>query len=214
MPQELQAEGDDMFTGFASRLDPANLKPSMLQASNNMRLGRGVAQPRRGTKRLTPIGMVNLSMVGSGLFVDSLGRDNIVMVFSDRMYLYRPEQGGAASYTSPAYLFPAGRTIAQGAICDVVQALDKLYIFRGMERDTRYGTGSGSTTSALSFTHAAVNPGATVTVTATWRNAFSTVYAVNDEVTIFNLTAPTTNKLTSQIRQSCTPKSKQFRVKR
>lgn len=197
MAQELQAEGDDMFTGFASRLDPANLKPSMLQASNNMRLGRGIAQPRRGTKRLTPIGMVNLSMVGSGLFVDSLGRDNIVMVFSDRMYLYRPEQGGAASYTSPAYLFPAGRTIAQGAICDVVQALDKLYIFRGMERDTRYGTGSSSTTSALSFTHAAVNPGATVTVTATWRNAFSTQYAVNDEVTIFNLTAPSTYLLNS-----------------
>jgi len=199
MPQELQAEGDDMFTGFASRLDPANLKPSMLQASNNMRLERGIAQPRRGTKRLTPIGMINLSMVGSGLFVDAQGRDNIVMVFSDRMYLYRPEQGGQASYTSPAYLFPAGRTITQGGICDVVQALDKLYIFRGMERDTRYGTGSTSTTSALSFTHAAVSAGNTVTVTATWINGFSTQYAVNDEITIFNLTAPNTYLLNSFI---------------
>lgn len=199
MPQELQAEGDDMFTGFASRLDPANLKPSMLQASNNMRLERGIAQPRRGTKRLTPIGMINLSMVGSGLFVDAQGRDNIVMVFSDRMFLYRPEQGGAAAFTSTGYLFPVNRTITQGGVCDVVQALDKLYIFRGMERDTRYGTGSSSTNSALSFTHAAVNAGATVTVTATWRNGFATQYTVNDEITIFNLTAPSTYLLNSFI---------------
>ena len=53
MAQEIQAEGDDMFVGFASRLDAANLKPGMLQASFNTRLQRGVAQPRKGTKRLT-----------------------------------------------------------------------------------------------------------------------------------------------------------------
>jgi hypothetical protein len=49
MAQEQQVEGDDTFIGFASRLDAANLKPGMLQASFNTRLQRGIAQPRKGS---------------------------------------------------------------------------------------------------------------------------------------------------------------------
>ena len=88
MAEELQAEGDDTFVGFASRLDPANLKPGMLQASFNTRLQRGIAQPRKGTKRLTDNDLALLTMVGSGLYVDDEGRDNIVLVFTNEMYLY------------------------------------------------------------------------------------------------------------------------------
>jgi hypothetical protein len=41
------------FMGFASRLNPLTLQPGMLQDSVNMRLDRGVAQTRKGSKRLT-----------------------------------------------------------------------------------------------------------------------------------------------------------------
>jgi len=41
------------FLGFASRLNPLTLPAGMLQDSVNMRLDRGVAQTRRGSKRLT-----------------------------------------------------------------------------------------------------------------------------------------------------------------
>ena len=173
MPQELQAEGDDMFIGFASRLDPANLKPGMLQASFNTRLQRGIAQPRKGTKRLTENDLIELTMVGSGLYVDGSGRDNIVLVFTDRMYLYKPAQGPDPEDLSAAYLFPAGRTIDVGGICDVVTALNKIYIFRG-----KYD----KTTFAATESNGDILNGETGTITIT--TTLPHGYATGDEVTI------------------------------
>ncbi|NBW15258.1 MAG: hypothetical protein EBR82_45420, partial [Caulobacteraceae bacterium] len=48
----VQRDGDAGFLGFASRLNPLTLPAGMLQDSVNMRLDRGVAQTRRGAKRL------------------------------------------------------------------------------------------------------------------------------------------------------------------
>ena len=45
-------EGDAGFTGMASRLNPLQLQPGMVQYCENMRLDRGVAQTRKGAKRL------------------------------------------------------------------------------------------------------------------------------------------------------------------
>lgn len=173
MPQELQAEGDDMFIGFASRLDPANLKPGMLQASFNTRLQRGIAQPRKGTKRLTENDLIELAMVGSGLYVDGEGRDNIVMVFTDKMYLYKPAQGTDPEDLFGAYEFPAGRTIEEGGICDVVTALNKIYIFRGKYDKTTF-TATESNPDILD------NATGTITITTIQPHG----YATGDEVTI------------------------------
>ena len=48
----VQRDGDNGFIGFASRLNPLTLPAGMLQDSVNMRLDRGVAQTRKGAKRL------------------------------------------------------------------------------------------------------------------------------------------------------------------
>jgi hypothetical protein len=45
-------EGDAGFLGMASRLNPLQLQPGMVQYCENMRLDRGVAQTRKGAKRL------------------------------------------------------------------------------------------------------------------------------------------------------------------
>jgi hypothetical protein len=45
-------DGDAGFLGYASRVNPLTLPPGMLQVSENMRLDRGVAQTRKGAKRL------------------------------------------------------------------------------------------------------------------------------------------------------------------
>jgi hypothetical protein len=45
-------DGDQGFMGFASRLNPLTLPAGVLQLSENMRLDRGVAQTRRGAKRM------------------------------------------------------------------------------------------------------------------------------------------------------------------
>jgi hypothetical protein len=173
MAQEAQAEGDDMFIGFASRLDPANLKPGILQASFNTRLQRGIAQPRKGTKRLTETELIGLTMVGSGLYVDADGHDNIVMVFTDRLYLYKPAQGQDAEDLIGPYMFPAGRTIEVGGICDVVTALNKVYIFRGKYDKTTF-VATESNGDILD------NATGTITITTTLPHNYST----GDEVTI------------------------------
>jgi len=173
MAEELQAEGDDMFLGFASRLDPANLQPGILQASFNTRLQRGIAQPRKGTKRLTDNDLINLIMVGSGLYVDADGRDNIVLVFTDRMYLYKPAQGQDIKVLYGPYDFPPDRVIQEGGICDVVTALNKIFIFRG-KYDKKTFAATESNASILD------DETGIITITTETPHGYST----NDEVTV------------------------------
>lgn len=173
MPQEQITDGDDMFVGFASRLDPGNLKPTMLQSSFNMRLQRGIAQPRKGTKRLSSSALNSFSMVGSGVYLDSQNRDNIVQVFTNRMYLFTPAQGSSNSSLSTEILFPTSRTIAVGGICNVVQALNKIYIFRGKYDKTIF---------TATESNPAIANGATGTITITTVGNHG--YATGDEVTV------------------------------
>lgn len=188
MPAQPQAESDNSYTGFASRLDPANLPQGILQEAVNVRLQRGIAQPRRGCQRLTDSNIDNLVMVGSDPWVDSLGRDNIALIFTDRMYLFRPEQSGyAREYLGP-YMFPADqqvqRTIAIDGIANAVQALNKLYIFRGQ---------ADSTVFTASVTNPIIGVGATGTVTVTTTTPHG--YSTNNEVTVRSTTYRTQSAL-------------------
>jgi hypothetical protein len=184
---ELTAESDDMFVGYSSRIDPSNLQPNYLQYSQNMRLQRGVAKPRLGTKRLTDFSLESQTMVGSGQWIDSDGNDNIILVFTDRFYIYRPPQNGLSEFLSPAYNFPSNRNIIKGGVCDVVQALDKIYIFRGAETKKRLGTGTSSTTNSIIISHPAIPAGGTVTAEAIFTNGFSPNFGGGEEVTFFNI---------------------------
>ena len=173
MPSQPQAESDNSYTGFASRLDPANLPPGILQAAQNVRLQRGIAQPRKGCKRLTDATLNSLTMVGSGVWIDSLGRDNIVLVFSDRMYLYRPAQIGYAEATLGPYTYPTGRIVTTDIIIEPIQALDKIVIFRGQYDDTEY---------SATISNASIPNGATGTITVTTSVAHG--YTTGNEVTV------------------------------
>jgi len=53
LDDQVLRDGDSGFAGFSSRLNPLTLPAGMLQDSVNMRLDRGVAQTRKGSKRLT-----------------------------------------------------------------------------------------------------------------------------------------------------------------
>jgi hypothetical protein len=71
----VQRDGDAGFLGFASRLNPLTLPAGMLQDSVNMRLDRGVAQTRKGSKRLTD----SIGTTGAPLTLDfTLGTDRTV----------------------------------------------------------------------------------------------------------------------------------------
>lgn len=71
----VQRDGDNGFIGFASRLNPLTLPAGMLQDSVNMRLDRGVAQTRKGSRRLTD----TVGTAGAPLTLDfTLGTDKSV----------------------------------------------------------------------------------------------------------------------------------------
>jgi hypothetical protein len=68
-------DGDAGFIGFASRVNPVTLPAGMLQDSVNMRLDRGVATTRKGSKRLTD----TIGTTGAPLTLDfTLGTDQTV----------------------------------------------------------------------------------------------------------------------------------------
>jgi hypothetical protein len=72
----VQRDGDMGFMGFASRLNPLTLPAGMLQDSVNMRLDRGVAQTRKGAKRLADD--VDTSAVAPLTVPFTLGTDQTV----------------------------------------------------------------------------------------------------------------------------------------
>jgi len=72
----IQRDGDNGFIGFASRLNPLTLPAGMLQESVNMRLDRGVAQTRKGAKRLADD--VDTSAVAPLALPFTLGTDQTV----------------------------------------------------------------------------------------------------------------------------------------
>jgi hypothetical protein len=114
MPEDSQigVESDNNFIGFSSRLDPSNLKPGFSQSSNNMRLQRGTAQPRKGCERMTDDTLNSRLQSGSGYYVNAAGQDNIVMLFTDSMILYNTQTG----IFSVPYTFPAGRYLPIGTL--------------------------------------------------------------------------------------------------
>jgi hypothetical protein len=97
----VQRDGDAGFLGFASRLNPLTLPAGMLQDSVNMRLDRGVAQTRKGSKRLTD----TIGTTGAPLTLDfTLGTDRTVTSITRAEPLF-PNR---ATVTATAHGFTSG----------------------------------------------------------------------------------------------------------
>lgn len=89
-------EGDAGFLGMASRLNPLQLQPGMCQYVENMRLDRGVAQTRKGAKRLGE----SIGYIGEALTVPfQLGTDKTISSLT---------RGGSGNLTATATLAAHG----------------------------------------------------------------------------------------------------------
>jgi hypothetical protein len=89
-------EGDAGFLGMASRLNPLQLQPGMVQYVENMRLDRGVAQTRKGAKRLAEY----IGNIGEALTVPfQLGVDKSITSIT---------RGGTGNLTATATLTAHG----------------------------------------------------------------------------------------------------------
>lgn len=130
MPAEYQKDGDIAFIGLNSRDNASSLPAGMLSKSQNFRLDRGVATVRKGMQRKTLGSLVGKTLYGVGTYLTTGGQEVIVCVTTDGLYTYNPETQILSSKIS----FPSGETITTQDGCDVVTALDKVFITRGFSK--------------------------------------------------------------------------------
>lgn len=134
MPSEYLKEGDIAFVGLNSRDNPSSLPQGIVTQSQNFRLDRGVATVRKGLQRKTIGALVGQTIYGSGVYLDSTGQEIFIFVVTDGIYTYNPQTETLSAKIS----FPAGETITTQDGCDVVQAIDKVFISRGHDKRPLY----------------------------------------------------------------------------
>ena len=98
-------EGDAGFLGMASRLNPLQLQPGMVQYVENMRLDRGVAQTRKGAKRVAD----DISLAGDFLIVRDTGAT--LTLAPDKTVSSISRTGTTALVTASAHGYTAGDLI-------------------------------------------------------------------------------------------------------
>ena len=171
---QYQTDRDGGFVGMESRTNPVLLKEQYLQFAQNLRLERGVAQARKGMKRMNNEDLDGQTLRASCKFVTTDGVEKIAILGSSNIRAYNPETNAFDSFAT----YPAGRSVSATDSVSLVQAVHKLYIFRGLPaHDTPY---------FAKFTHP--NNDTLVTVT-TYTDSARTVlkahgYSTGDEVTI------------------------------
>ena len=130
MPSEVVRDGDLGFIGLNSRDNPSTLPAGTVSLSQNFRLDRGVATVRKGLQRKTSFALVGQTVYGSGTYLDTNGQEVFIIVVTDGLYTYNPQ----TELISVKVNFPAGETITTPDGCDVVHAVDRVFISRGFSK--------------------------------------------------------------------------------
>lgn len=130
MPNEYQKDGDIAFIGLNSRDNPSSLPAGIVSQSQNFRMDRGVATVRKGLQRKTIGALIGQTIYGVGTYINSSGQEIIVCVVGNGLYSYNPQSETLSAKVS----FPAGETITTQDGCDVVTAVDNVYISRGWSK--------------------------------------------------------------------------------
>ena len=130
MPVELAKDGDIAFIGLNSRDNPSSLPQGIVSKSQNFRLDRGVATVRKGLQRKTSFSISGNTVYGTGTYFDTSGQEIFIIVITDGLYSYNPQ----TEVFSAKVNFPVGETITTQIGCDVVFAVDKVFITRGFSK--------------------------------------------------------------------------------
>jgi len=130
MPNEYLKDGDIAFVGLNSRDNPSSLSAGIVSQSQNFRMDRGVATVRKGMQRKTIGTLIGKTIYGVGTYINSTGQEIIIAVVTDGLYSYNPQTETLLAKVN----FPAGETIVTQDGCDVVAAIDYVYISRGFSK--------------------------------------------------------------------------------
>ena len=117
--------GDNGFKGLNSRDNPNALPEKTLSRAQNVRLDRGVASSRKGTKRLLPTALGDV-VYGSCIYTDANGVDFVILGCANALKRYNTSTGALNSIN-----WPSGQTLTASQKVDLVQAGGKVYILRG-----------------------------------------------------------------------------------
>lgn len=159
MPVENLKDGDMGFIGLNSRDNPSALPQGYVSQSQNFRLDRGVATVRKGLKRKTSNVILGQKLYGSCTILDLNGQEIFIIAVTDGLYSYNPQTETFSSKIA----FPTGETIVDAdvappysnGVCDMVVAVDKIYISRGHNKRPLVAT---INTSSYVITGVAVMP--------------------------------------------------------
>jgi hypothetical protein len=173
-------EGDAGFLGMASRLNPLQLQPGMVQYCENMRLDRGVAQTRKGAKRLgdgiaagtQPIVLpfvldsstIIQTVYSGGIFTSGVfsspnyndENEYIVLCGPTSAFLYRQGEP-IEEITYPATGTASDEIIEPTDTVSTIQAFNRFYLLReadmsGPGWEWKYTTSSGIAVSGTTAT--------------------------------------------------------------
>lgn len=133
-PKKETIDGDHGFIGADLRTDPSALPPGMLADGENLRMRNGVAATRKGVTKpawanITEATLPNKvqpypgTIYGVGTFKDPASVEWHIVAAAGNVYKVRPSN---AAFSMP---LPTGVKILTR--CKVVQAFDKIYLFRG-----------------------------------------------------------------------------------
>jgi hypothetical protein len=173
-------EGDAGFLGMASRLNPLQLQPGMVQYCENMRLDRGVAQTRKGAKRLgdgisagtQPLVMPFVldanarvrTIYSGGIFASGVfsspnyddENEYIVLCGPTSAFLYRQDEP-IEEINYPATGTASDEIIEPTDSVSTIQAFNRFYLLREADMtlpgwDWKYTTASGIAVSSTTGT--------------------------------------------------------------
>jgi len=134
MPSEYLKDGDNAFVGLNSRDNTSALPQGIVSQSQNFRFDRGVATVRKGIQRKTLTGLAGQTIFGCCAYLNATGQEIFVLVVGDGLYTYNPQ----TEILSSKINFPVGETITTQDGCDVVHAVDKVFITRGHAKRPLY----------------------------------------------------------------------------
>jgi hypothetical protein len=220
----ISRDGDNTFFGLQTRRNPLSIPPGYLQAASNIRLELGIPQARGGAKRIAqnisagspPVvvpfkftlsgGNVTGPVVqsvytgglfGGGIFSSPLYNNRaeyLALIGPQSLQLWNPADGSVTALNYP--ISPISEKVQAGDLVNVVQAFEKLFLFRWRPSDIPLKIASISNQFPVSGNSISGTTTFTVTLNGTGFNA-----AQGEQITV---TAPTVFAVSaSVIGSSC-----------
>ena len=150
LDSQIGIDGDNGFLGLDSHTDPTLLKPGHLQTAENVRLDEstGIARGRKGMKRVSANSnlLAEADVMASARFQHPDGTDYVCLAADNKAYFVDASNTGSVQTTEVAYQTRGGVVETAGTDSELVQAYDKLYLFRGKGLRLPTGPLSGSPT--------------------------------------------------------------------